>query len=650
MPRKAIVIGLDCLSPKLTLKFMREGLLPNMKRIMDEGVFAKALPCFPAWTPTNWTTIATGAYPGTHGVFMWGTHRPGEPLEQDVRQWAMSSSICSAEYLWEAAARTGRKTVLFYFVGYPQTTDKAIHVDWLLSPGSYFFEICPAACYTTLKIGGSEVSIQPATDWSNLPPMDLQPLECEVHVDPKVGGTGPTYHVLLMGNNGRYNKIILSMDKNFEKGISIKRGEWTEWLLDEFDLDQGAVLGSIRFKLVELSEDAARIRLFRSQVYPLEGFTVPGDLARTLVEELGPYINEDAGHAYRKGWIDWETLEEELGYQIRWIGKASRHLMESTGASLYFIHWHLLDTLQHHCLGRIDPVGAMYDPTKADEAWEEMRKGFALADKLVGELSRIADEDTVVLVVSDHGNSPNRKRVSLVNLFVDKGWMATSQGPDGQLHLDPARSKVMVKSLHIYINLKGREPMGIVPPEEYESLRTEILDALWNLRDPIDGKPAIAMAVRKEDAGFMGMWGEGIGDVVFVYSPGHGWTGPEVLRMGEKRVVFASGGANHGPQPPWTETEISSNYATLIMKGPGVKNGKIVGDCDPMVALVDIAPTLSHLIDCPMPAQSQGRILHELLEGGLAYKERPPKPDIMLPEFPVGKGPPKFKGDVTDEI
>jgi predicted AlkP superfamily phosphohydrolase/phosphomutase len=647
MPKRTIVIGLDCISPKLTKKFIGEGILPNMKRLMDNGVFAKALPCFPAWTPTNWTTIATGAYPGTHSVFMWGTHKTGDSFDKEERSWAMSSSICTAEYAWEAAARVGKKTVLFGFVGYPQTTEKAIHVDWLLSPGGYFFEICKSETYSNFGLG-IEIELRPAVGWKNLRENSAG-LESEIQVPSKETGTGPTYHLLVTGGGGEFDKIVLSREKDAESGEALRPGDWSGWMIEDFTLEQGIVQGSVRFKLLDLTGDAKRLRLYRSQVYPLTGFTVPKDLGGTLCEKFGPYLNEDVGHAYTKGLVDWSTLEEELGYHIEWIGKASKYLMETTESSLYFIHWHLLDSLKHHCLGLLDPVGTEYDPSRADEAWDEMRKGYMLADRLVGKLASMADDDTTIVVVSDHGNSPNRKRVSLVNLFLEKGWMQTIDGPDGEPKIDP-RSKVRLNSLHLYINLQGRDPNGVVPPEDYESFRDEIVETLRMLRDPTDGEPALSMVLRKENAGCMGMWGDGIGDVVFCYSPGHGWTGGEVVKMGEKRIVFPSGGANHGPQPPWTETEVSSVYATLIMSGPGVKKNKVVGDLSPLVRLVDVCPTVCHLTDLPVPLQSEGRILQELLVGGSAAVERPPRPDVIMPEFPVSKGPPKFKGDVTDEL
>jgi len=77
--KRAFVLGL---SPRLLKRFVEEGFLPNFKRLMEIGGFSKALPILPAQTPENWTSITTGAYPGTHGIAVWGRHDEGQPVTQ----------------------------------------------------------------------------------------------------------------------------------------------------------------------------------------------------------------------------------------------------------------------------------------------------------------------------------------------------------------------------------------------------------------------------------------------------------------------------------------------------------------------------------------------------------------------------------------
>lgn len=57
--------GKDALMFPLMKKFAEEGVMPNFAGMMKEGCFCEALPFIPAWTPTNWATIAIGAYVGT---------------------------------------------------------------------------------------------------------------------------------------------------------------------------------------------------------------------------------------------------------------------------------------------------------------------------------------------------------------------------------------------------------------------------------------------------------------------------------------------------------------------------------------------------------------------------------------------------------
>jgi len=66
---KALLIGLDCAVPGRWRKYAEAGLLPVGQRLLADGCLAaECLPAMPTLTTTNWATIATGAWPGTHGI------------------------------------------------------------------------------------------------------------------------------------------------------------------------------------------------------------------------------------------------------------------------------------------------------------------------------------------------------------------------------------------------------------------------------------------------------------------------------------------------------------------------------------------------------------------------------------------------------
>ena len=67
--RKCILVGMDGVNPKFVENMIRKGDLPAFKRMIKEGVYAPyCLSSVPTSTPENWTTIATGAWNGTHQV------------------------------------------------------------------------------------------------------------------------------------------------------------------------------------------------------------------------------------------------------------------------------------------------------------------------------------------------------------------------------------------------------------------------------------------------------------------------------------------------------------------------------------------------------------------------------------------------------
>ena len=95
--KKLLFIGVDQAIPYLTDKFLKDGDLPNINRLIENGVKGEALSCPPCDTPTNWTTISTGATTATHGCTSFYMHIPGEPfgtgLKHENRSRTQLSSL-----------------------------------------------------------------------------------------------------------------------------------------------------------------------------------------------------------------------------------------------------------------------------------------------------------------------------------------------------------------------------------------------------------------------------------------------------------------------------------------------------------------------------------------------------------------------------
>lgn len=656
MPMKKVyVVGIDALTPKLLLKFVQDGELPSFKKLLETGGFSKALAALPAQTPENWTTIATGAWPGTHGIATWGRRLQGVSVTEYFGDESMSSNLCRAEYLWEALARKGLKSVLLNFVGYPPTTDKAVYIDWFWRPGRWYFEICSAAVYAskeTLKdLAEKGAPVRRMLEQALLVPVSFNeekigsvnlhkskspPLHLRIVLRLVRPGAEVVYHGFLLDEAGEgYDALVVCRGKDCEETVcKLKVGQWASFR-EEFDVNGKKQVGTVRLKLVELSRDGSRFKLYRSQIHPVDSFAHPPEIGKELTDKFGPYINEAVERFIPV--LDAETVVEEFTHQIKWIANAAKHLM-NRGASLYMMHWHLLDTMQHAYLGRVDPDAGGYDPGKADEGWRILRMSYRLADLLVGEFMNLLDEESYLMVVSDHGNTPNKWRFPLLKALIDSGLVATKKEEKGGVKPDWEHSKIHISTTNIYVNLKSRYVNGVVDDAEYEEIRDQVITLLRNLKDD-KGKLVIAFAFKKEDAAMIGLWGEPVGDIVYVYSPGFTWSHNRF----ENKMV-PDKGANHGPQIPTAETEYGSNYAVFMIAGPNIKRGyarplELLGP----VMTVDVAPTAAYLLGVDPPRHSQGRILYDFLDGwDVSEVKREHKPL----DFP-GK-PEPFIGDVTE--
>ena len=507
------------------------------------------------------------------------------------------------------------------------------------------------------------IVLRPARGWASLPASGRPPLEATLPVLPATAGPstalragpGPTYHALAWSQGAGYDTLTIALARDAARPVTtLSAGAWSDWVRAPFyAADQGQVEGAFRFKLLELSPDGQRLRLYRSDAFPTDGrFCSDPALGQRLVAELGPYLHAGMSCAlHAHGQLDWETVAEVMAAEAAWWSRAAGLAMDEAGAALLVLHWHILDEMGHRFVPLIDPTGTAYDPQQADAHWEIVRSYYRAADRFLGAfLERLDDGQTVFAVVSDHGMPANKKAVSLINLFREQGWVAlTADGQD----VDWAQSQVFFAQNHLWINLQGRDEGGIVPAQEYRALRAQVLAAMRDLKDPETGEHVLAFVLPREDAPMVGLWGETIGDLVYCYSGGYRWSGPEVLRLREERIVFPCGGGNHGPMIPTYETETTSVMGTLLLAGPGVRPGvQLPREEQARVCATDLAPTLAYLLGLDAPAQNEGRVLREFLRD--LYVARPPRtvrsvarPLVHRPA--VRPHPAVLQGDVTDE-
>lgn len=159
-----------------------------------------------------------------------------------------------------------------------------------------------------------------------------------------------------------------------------------------------------------------------------------------------------------------------------------------------YFHTHVMatDRLCHFLLGK-------YVAGDGEYAHQFMRF-FRRLDGYLGRLLDALPVDTGLVVLSDHGFCPIKSEVQLSRYLIEKGWTAlAAEAPRHPLDIDPARSRAYhLIPGRIYLNVRGREPAGIVAPRDYEKLRGELAKDLMELRAP-NGEQVIRQVFRREE-------------------------------------------------------------------------------------------------------------------------------------------------------
>ena len=139
LSEKVILLGLDGLDPKFSRKMVDEGHMPNLKKLIEKGSARhdlRLLGAVPTITPPTWATLATGAYPMTHGIEDFNINLEGD---LGVNFSGIYSKFCKAEQLWNVTAEAGKKTLVWHWPGgsWPPSSDSEnLYVVDGTSPGA----------------------------------------------------------------------------------------------------------------------------------------------------------------------------------------------------------------------------------------------------------------------------------------------------------------------------------------------------------------------------------------------------------------------------------------------------------------------------------------------------------------------------------
>jgi predicted AlkP superfamily phosphohydrolase/phosphomutase len=323
-------------------------------------------------------------------------------------------------------------------------------------------------------------------------------------------------------------------------------------------------------------------------------FTSPASVSdeiRTLVGEYPVDVKEF--RTERKQW-----LHEQIQTMTRKHFAVIRHLLQHSDWDYFQFVEIGLDRIQHGFWKHHDPLHRQHP---FDSPFETViRDYYRCLDEEIGEILQLLDEETLVLVVSDHGAQRLDGGFCVNEWLIREGELALHSYPKqvmpfAKLDVDWGRTRVWSEGgyyARVFLNVKGREPQGTIESQDYEKVRDEIKSKLEATVDDA-GRTMGTLVFRPEEiyrdvrnvapdliVHFGGLYWRSIGGVGY---PGihiqENDTGPD--------------DCNH------------SQFGSFMLAAP---NSPLQGEVEG-AHLLDIAPTLLTLGGYDVPDSMQGRPL-----------------------------------------
>lgn len=372
----------------------------------------------------------------------------------------------------------------------------------------------------------------------------------------------------------------------------------------------------------------------------------PAELLNEIRREVGDYIIEYPllGVVDAKGG---GSIIRNLHRVEELRAATTKYLMSKYPWDLLVVVFIAIDRVQHFFWHAMEPRHYRYHEEGAEQYRMAILDTYEKMDQLVGDILAGLDEEITLMVISDHGAGPFDDTLPYLNLndwLVELGLLKLrSQGHSPTQRLLRGIRSVARKSLtpglkselkkrfsslqervqsHLYfsvidwsqtkafasydeflargirINLKGREPEGIVEPEEYERLRGTLIDQLKGLCHPVTGNPVVREVYKREEI-YSGPCLEKAPDLVVSWAEEAFFSGSPPSKREERfRLSHLRRSGEHRQK------------GIFMAKGPHLKRGAQVSGAE----ITDITPTLLYLLGLAIPNDMDGRVLTEIFE------------------------------------
>jgi len=535
---KVIVLGLDGLEPTIVECLLQRGELPNFEKLRRVGGYSRVRTTYPAQTPVAWSSFATGTNPGGHGIYDFirrdpQTYQPDLALSQFERPKNMLAqprvvSRRKGVPLWRVLAKAGvPSTVLRCPCTFPPDEDGGKILAGVGVPdirggqgtGTFYTQDKTQAAkeheqLVHLESGDNlkTTLIGPRNTRAN-PPSDFT-ADIHVRVD-------------------RANRALEVATGGAPATITVREKSWSPWVRIKFKLSMlQSVSGIVRFYVRQVSP---HVEFYVSPVNfdpaaPLFPVSAPAVYARELAEQIGLFstlgMAEDH-NGHNNGRFDAMDYLAQCDLVFEEREKMMMFELDRLREGFFFTLFDTPDRFQHMFWRFRDPHHPCYDRDLAAQFGHRVEELYQRCDKLLGRVLASADENTLLIVLSDHGFNSFRRTFDTNTwlwqngLLALKGGSKPQEGNDGVAQIDWSKTRAYAVGLGgVYLNLKGRESGGMVEEgAEAERVRSAISAGLTGIVDAEKQAPAVHSVSRREQI-YSGPYMPEAPDLLVNFSPG----------------------------------------------------------------------------------------------------------------------------------
>ena len=415
--------------------------------------------------------------------------------------------------------------------------------------------------------------------------------------------------LVLKNKDGVYDRVALyKSKKETEPFVILEPGIIKGQIYDQVVLDDGTYKdANYGMKVLKISDDGQHVEIYITNGVDMHADYIfkPASLFYELAENVG-YVPASSAIGNHDPRIVTDCMLDCWNLQVDWQADAIHYMIEKKGVKAIFSHMHNVDIQEHRFIRFMTEGDKEYREEYGAKEVEMYRKFmddvYDQTDRYLGKFVHLLDEGWTIIITSDHAQVCPAHRPPLigdmgvnVRLMQELGYTNLKYDENGNElpEIDWENTRALAtRECNIYINLKGRDPHGIVDPADKYELEEQIMTDLYGYKDKKTGHRVIALALRNKDAVLLGYGGPECGDICYWVAEGY-------------NIDHCDGlSTTYGD----CETSLSPIF---VAAGSGIKKGY---KTDRWIRQIDVTPTIAALMNVRFPAQCEGAPVYQIFD------------------------------------